>query len=408
MNTQTLLEKLESLDCRKDDKARRVLNVAPDTIADITADELENGVSIERLESLNVPVLRYATQATIHGKLPSFNPSARPGGYKAIFQNGNGSIGVRYAAIDAEKKLILARCARVKGEESGWFTNRNSTGFEVLRYWIVKDESQRESQKQATIAALKSFPVARFFGSIGAFSLAYGIGYGVVASIGAIPENEVWPFCAEIFGIPDLLTLETREAEKQKIEDEKSAIWKAEYDAQNAESKARRESFVLTLKPISIPPENGIIFIHGNSSLLKVELTKERGRNYYKVLERDGIPSYDARKLAKDGFPWPKTLAAQRVFVTAENFAEMEKKKQADSVATPESAERVSKYASGKDENTPASTRQTWALYLSTGKDWRGKGLTYGQAHAALSSVQSLRGNKPAALSIVEKLFLVR
>lgn len=411
MQTQTLLEKLESLDCRKDEKARRVLNVAPDTIADISADELEKGVSLERLESLNVPVLRYTGQVTIHGKLPSFNPGARPGGYKAIFQNGNGSIGVRYAAIDAGKKEILARCARVveKSENGQWFTSRNSSGFEVIRYWIVKDETQREDQKLATIAALKSFPVSRFFGSIGAFSLAYGVGYGVVASIGAIPESEVWPFCAEIFGIENLATLEAREREKQMIEDEKQAEWRAEYDRKNAEDRAKREALIATLKSISSPPENGIIFVHTNFAFLKVELTKEKGRDFYQVLERDGMTSYDGRKLCKAGFPYPKALAANRIFVTAETFAEMEKK-QAEKLATattPESAESVSKYTSGKDENGAPSPRQTFALFCATGKDWRNvPGLTYGKVSQALGAVSHLRGKKSEAKAIAEKILI--
>ena len=108
-----LTDKLESVECRRDDKARRVSNVAPDTIANIDEETLEKGVTLESLENLNVPVLRYSTQVTVHGKLPSFNPSARPGGYKAIFQNQNGSIGVRYSAIDACKKALLVRASKV-------------------------------------------------------------------------------------------------------------------------------------------------------------------------------------------------------------------------------------------------------------------------------------------------------
>ena len=186
MKTETLGEKLESIDCRRDDKARRVSNVAPDTVADITADELENGVSLERLDGLNVPALRYSTQLTIHGKLPGFNPAARPGGYKAIFQNGNGSIGVRFAAIDAEKKAILRRVSRVAG--AAWHAFANSTGFYLQRSFYVKNEGERAAQRAATVDALKNFPVSLFYGNAGAYSLPYGIGYAVEVNLGAIPE----------------------------------------------------------------------------------------------------------------------------------------------------------------------------------------------------------------------------
>ena len=108
----TTTEKLETLDCRRDDKARRVSNVAPNTVANITAAELEAGVTLERLDELNVPVLRYGTQITIHGVLPDFDPDSRPGGYRAAVKNGNGSVGVRYGAVDASKKQMLRRCSR--------------------------------------------------------------------------------------------------------------------------------------------------------------------------------------------------------------------------------------------------------------------------------------------------------
>lgn len=61
----TTTEVLERAECAKDSKARRVSNVAPDTAANITADALENGIALEALESLNVPVFRYSTQTCI-------------------------------------------------------------------------------------------------------------------------------------------------------------------------------------------------------------------------------------------------------------------------------------------------------------------------------------------------------
>ena len=403
---QTLSDKLESLECRRDDKARRVLNVAPDTIADITADELENGVTLERLEALNVPVLRYTGQLTIHGKLPSFNENARPGGYKAIFQNQNGSIGVRYAAIDAAKKETLARSARVveKGSEAGhWFTSKCSTGFEVIRYFIVKDETQRETKKVETIAALKTFPVARFFGSIGAFSLAYGVGYAIVANIGAIPENEVWSFCSEIFGVANETELLAREAVLKAEIDAKHAQWKAESAVREKENAEKCQALIATLSPISKVPENGTIYVNGKYGLLKVQLTREKGRNYYHILERDGAKSFgDMRKLCKDGFPWPKALAANRVYVDKETLADMAKQETEKVTSVATIAGKENPYTS-KDENAPASSRQTWALYCGTGKDWRNiPSLTYEKASQAIGAIQHLRGRKSEALAVVQ------
>ena len=52
MKQHTLAEKLETTDCRRDTKARRVLNCAPETVAEITAEEIENGVSLERIRDV--------------------------------------------------------------------------------------------------------------------------------------------------------------------------------------------------------------------------------------------------------------------------------------------------------------------------------------------------------------------
>jgi hypothetical protein len=64
-------ETLESAHIYNDDKARRRLNTAPNVEANITLDEIEKGVTIERLESINVPVYQYGTQITIHGTFPN-------------------------------------------------------------------------------------------------------------------------------------------------------------------------------------------------------------------------------------------------------------------------------------------------------------------------------------------------
>ena len=81
-------EVLDKANIVSDSKARRVLNTAPDKIADITLSEIESGVTIERLEALTVPVYQYGTQITIHGTFKDM-PTDRVLGYKALFLNQN-------------------------------------------------------------------------------------------------------------------------------------------------------------------------------------------------------------------------------------------------------------------------------------------------------------------------------
>jgi len=310
-------DKFDQIDCRKDDKARRVSNVAPETVANISAETLERGVTLEALEALNVPVFRYGGQVTIHGKLPDFNPLARPGGHKAIFRNGNGSIGVRYGAIDAEKKKLIARATRHGGE---WHSNITSQGLQVDRLFYVKEETQRAKAKLDTLEALKALPVHLFFGDAFAFTLAYGMGYGAGANIGAISANDLWPLIAAITGIHDLVTLEAKEKAANEAEEAKREACRKEYEAEEekklAERKAEIAAMMPTLRPVTNPPENGeVVIVSPSGSYVRALMIKEKGSQFYRLL-RDSL-GYEQRerKLAKDGFPWRKALAAGNVFI---------------------------------------------------------------------------------------------
>lgn len=310
-----LIDKLESLDCRRDDKARRVLNTAPDTVANISAETLENGVTLEALEALNVPVYRYNGQVTIHGKLPDFNPEARPAGYKAIFRNGNGSIGVRYIAIDAEKKELIARAARVSA--SGWFPSINSQGFDLAKTFHVHDESTREQVKQTALAALRSIPVSRFFGGAYAGVLPYGAGYYVCAYIGAIAAADLWPLIGEMLGVTET-ELAEKEAAKAREEEERQAKYRAECDERAARRDEARKALLATLPaPLTVEPKQAgarfRLLSDFSDDMLTLELSEQRGRMYYTITARNGVNEFaPERKAYKGG--WPKALAAGRLF----------------------------------------------------------------------------------------------
>lgn len=316
-----LSERLETAECRKDSKARRVSNVAPDKLANVTADQLENGMTLEAIEALNVPTFAYQTQITIHGKLPAFNESARPGGYRAVFLNGNGSVGVRYCAIDADKKALLERAARVS--ESGWNTARNSTGFEISRSFRPKwqdgaeVEGSREQAKQDTLAALRSLPVARFYGSAFAGCLAYGMGYYVAADIGAIPAPDLWPLIAEVFAVVDLADLEAREAVKQAERDASNAAYAVERDARAAAHAAKLATLKASLGvPLAAQPTApGSVFrlLDTLGHVRTIALSGSGKRVFYTVTHEDGNAyAMPKRKVMERG--WPSAAKEGRLF----------------------------------------------------------------------------------------------
>lgn len=72
-------------------------------------DSIENeGVTIEFLDGLKLPVFKYKTQVTIHGMFPKLEENYSFG-YKSLVQNKNKSIGVRWSAIDEGKRQRIAR-----------------------------------------------------------------------------------------------------------------------------------------------------------------------------------------------------------------------------------------------------------------------------------------------------------
>lgn len=53
---------------------------------------------------------------------------------------------------------------------------------------------------------------------------------------------------------------------------------------------------------------------------------------------------------------------------------------------------------------TPATSRQTFALFCATGKDWRSAGLSMELASSMISAAMAFKGNKPAALEVASKI----
>lgn len=231
-------EKLVSCHVLHDDKARRVLNTAPSMRADITAAELaEAGVTIERLEALRVPVYSYATQITIHGTFPEAIPYG-VGGYKNLVRNGNGSLGVRYSAVDMGKKRTLEAVSRYA--KTGWHVSITSSDCQCFKMFYPNHEAGEtlETAKAAALACYKSTPDHLYIGGKWAGSLLWGAGYVVVIELGAIYERHVWELARVLFGhTPG--SYEAAKAQEEREQAERSAQYEAEVQEERARMLAQ-------------------------------------------------------------------------------------------------------------------------------------------------------------------------
>jgi hypothetical protein len=233
----------ETINITHDDKARRVLNTAPDKIADITLDEIEKGITIERLSELTVPVYRYGGQVTIHGIFKDIPDDLRVHGYKSVFRNGNGSLGVKYVAIDGDKKSLLNRISRYS--KTKWGIHINSQGCEAIRVFHSND---RDNDIQRLKDCFNSTPDDLYIGNKQWASLMYG-GFAVIVYIGAIYQDKLWPLIHALTGIASQAEFDAIKAEetaKRKADDIKYEIErKAEVEAKAIETQNIRAKMVI-------------------------------------------------------------------------------------------------------------------------------------------------------------------
>jgi len=224
---ETVQEVLEKANIVRDIKARRVLNTAPEQDSGITLDEIQKGITIERLQSLEVPVYVYGGQVTIHGTFKDDVKDLRVAGYKSVFYNHNGSLGVKYAAIDGDKKLRLEKLSRL---QTIWSVNINSQGCQAYRSF---------QDKQQAIDCYKNTPDC-FIGTKTAFAGVFGNFY-VVLEIGAIYDSEFWKLVKELTGL-DEETAKTKEEEAKARRAEQEAKWEKEAAERRIEDRKKEEA----------------------------------------------------------------------------------------------------------------------------------------------------------------------
>ncbi len=177
----------------RDYLAKRKLNTAPKTRANISLSDIEQkGLTLESANNLNVPVYRYKTQITLHGIWPD-DTQGYCFGYKHIVKNKNGSVGVRYAAIDGLKKLALRRISRYS-IFSGY---QNSQGTYFVKSY--KPELQPELQTAYNRAIANK---ELFVGNISILHDKWLTGrFYLCIDLDALPKENFWLFCENVLSI---------------------------------------------------------------------------------------------------------------------------------------------------------------------------------------------------------------
>jgi hypothetical protein len=214
--------------------SKSILNKFDKKISQTILDQIEAGLTLEQLDNIaksGIPILKYKTQITIHGLFPELGNSYISG-YKNLFQNKNKSIGVKYNAIDEEKRQRIAK--RLK--TLGFYYRRNSQGTEFNIMERVTPDNFEETKKRLLI--LKSKIDTSLY--CGHCSLWVGKSFGCVylmfdLYINAIYEANIEPFLNKMGATIELLqAAEVEEAQRE-------AEYKRKYEEERKEAEAKKE-----------------------------------------------------------------------------------------------------------------------------------------------------------------------
>lgn len=220
---ETLIKRTIGFDTRKK------LNRSKRKISENIISEIEDkGLDIERLESLKLPYFVYQGQITLHGDFKDLSPN-RLFGYKNILLNKNGSVGIKYNAIDYSKKSEIRKYASL----SKWNVQINSTGFTMTYY-------TRTDTKEMILELVKSIPVKLIVGFISAFRISDYMGGGFIIEINllSIRKENLDSFITWMVGSSDYVKMLNQKALKDKIEREAiNARYQANKEKERAEAK---------------------------------------------------------------------------------------------------------------------------------------------------------------------------
>ena len=233
------IEELMQIGCACDSK--HILNTCSKVVPTDLLERIEGGCSLEVLEEMckDYNIYKYKTQITIHGIFPALS-TKRVGGYVNLVQNKNLSVGVKYSAIDADKKSKLFGC--VKAVSKDWGVVRNSTECYIYKMAVLTPENVDLFKQHAS-----SINRDLFIGSLCVYTSRSLFGDYVVmrVDVQCFYERNL-PALAE--GLAQMPWSEIERIYKEKVEEQKRR--RAEADARYEREVAEAEAEKIRRAPI--------------------------------------------------------------------------------------------------------------------------------------------------------------
>jgi hypothetical protein len=208
------LETLFSNHSRKYD-TKKITNRAPKLVKDADFFNLlkTDGLTSEYIKSFKHPIFKYTSQITLHGIFDN-SDIVKVGGYANVVVNKNGSIGIKYNAIDYRKKRELAKYL----ELFGWNYCRDSRGDQF---------SQMFKDKESCLQVWNAINLDRFYCSKFVMRNPLTGWYYICINVNALLANEIWDLFTAITGATPQ-DAEIKARDKAKADEAREAKYQAE------------------------------------------------------------------------------------------------------------------------------------------------------------------------------------
>jgi len=227
--------------------SKNILNKSGKRVPQVHLDAIERGVTSEELEAMakaGLKIFRYKTQITIHGLFPELGNN-RIWGYTNLFQNKNQSIGVKYNAIDEQKRKRIA--SRIK--YTGLQYARSSTDA-----WFGMSKAVNKDNWESVLAEMKAIKAkintSLFTGGVSLFKgEAFGMQYlCLMLRVLIIPEKNVQPFIDSLISESEIEAIIEAEQLKKEQRDREYEIARQQSAAKEAEIMAAAQPDIDYLK----------------------------------------------------------------------------------------------------------------------------------------------------------------
>ena len=232
-NIESIFDGKVGYDTRKTNNRNSSVFISEDLISKIESE----GITSEELNSIGTTIFKYQNQITVHGNFGT-SKTIRIGGYQNIIVNGNGSMGVKYNAIDAAKKNDIYSAIKIC--YPNFTTIKNSTEWCAFSATILHslDDMKNIIDKYVAIKdrIQKDLCVGTY--SIYTGQNFLGVFVCMAISIDCILQENVIPFIESLCGKSYGEITEIREELKLKREEEQRLLTE-NFDAERKAQKDR-------------------------------------------------------------------------------------------------------------------------------------------------------------------------